>query len=123
MVRKGLRRFRSGPILQQCLVQAVRILGTHFNFQTAANLNHPQYFLKWVINIIPNWLHHCFGAILRKKNETNAMQVMAAQFHTVLFMILLGNGLNYVLGFCHDSYDGFGQSLLWWPLTHEDLCI
>lgn len=49
--------------------------------------------------------------------------VMATQFHTVLFMILLGNGLNYVLGFCHDTYDGYGRSLLWWPLTQENLCI
>lgn len=48
--------------------------------------------------------------------------VMTTQFHTVLFMILLGNGLNYVLGFCHDTYDGYGRSLLWWPLTEEDLC-
>lgn len=49
--------------------------------------------------------------------------VMATQFHTVLFMILLGNGLNYVLGFCHDTYDGYGRSLLWWPLTQENLCM
>eukprot|EP00435_Cladocopium_sp_Y103_P009292 s2211_g2.t1 len=49
--------------------------------------------------------------------------VMVAQFHTVLFMILLGNGLNYILGFCHETYDGYGRSLLWWPVTQEDLCI
>jgi len=49
--------------------------------------------------------------------------VMVSQFHTVLFMILLGNGLNYTLGFCHEDYRGFGRALLWWPLTdREDLC-
>ncbi|CAE7351850.1 unnamed protein product [Symbiodinium sp. CCMP2592] len=59
---------------------------------------------------LPFWAHFAAIAI--------------AQFHTVLFMIILSNGLNYVLGFCPESgYSGVGRALLWWPVTDpEDLC-
>eukprot|EP00435_Cladocopium_sp_Y103_P044591 s882_g12.t1 len=53
----------------------------------------------------------------------NFSAVIIAQFHTLLFMILLGNGLNFVLGFCHGELNGFHGALLWWPLTDpDDLC-
>lgn len=53
----------------------------------------------------------------------NFSAVIIAQFHTLLFMILLGNGLNFVLGFCHGELEGFDGALLWWPLTDpNDLC-
>ena len=59
---------------------------------------------------LPFWAH--FAAIA------------VAQFHTVLFLIILSNGLNYVLGFCPESgYNGIGRALVWWPVTDpEDLC-
>ncbi|CAE7880556.1 hypothetical protein AK812_SmicGene21948 [Symbiodinium microadriaticum] len=59
---------------------------------------------------LPFWAH--FAAIA------------VAQFHTVLFLVILSNGLNYVLGFCPESgYNGIGRALVWWPVTDpEDLC-
>lgn len=50
--------------------------------------------------------------------------IAVAQFHTVLFLVILSNGLNYVLGFCPESgYNGIGRALVWWPVTDpEDLC-
>eukprot|EP00438_Fugacium_kawagutii_P002260 Skav227476 [mRNA] locus=scaffold2491:468274:469977:+ [translate_table: standard] len=61
------------------------------------------------LGILPFWAH--FSA------------VMVSMFHTVLFMILLGNGLNYTLGFCHEELVGYQSGLLWWPVTNtNDLC-
>ena len=59
---------------------------------------------------LPFWAHFAACAI--------------AQFHTLLFIIILSNGLNYVLGFCPESgYSGVGRGLLWWPITDpDDLC-
>lgn len=59
---------------------------------------------------LPFWAH--FSAI--------AM----AQFHTVLFIIILSNGASYVFGLCPESgYTGVGRGLLWWPVTNPgELC-
>ena len=51
----------------------------------------------------------------------HVVPIFIAQFHTLLCIIFLCNGLPYVLGFCQGSYDGVGRALLWWPVTH-DLC-
>eukprot|EP00438_Fugacium_kawagutii_P010903 Skav211514 [mRNA] locus=scaffold352:197273:202701:+ [translate_table: standard] len=73
-------------------------------------------------NITEEELEVMAAARLRRSQICES-EVMVAQFHTVLFMILLGNGLNYALGFCHEDYESFGRSLLWWPITDtENLC-
>lgn len=61
------------------------------------------------LGILPFWAH--FSA------------VMVSMFHTLLFMILLGNGVNYTLGFCHEELVSYQSGLLWWPVTDaDDLC-
>ena len=57
---------------------------------------------------------------LSPNSSHSASEVMVAQFHTMLFIILLGNGLNYTLGFCSEEYDGFARAIVWWPLTGEE---
>jgi len=60
-------------------------------------------------DVLPFWAH--------------VASVCIAQFHSLLFMILLGNGLNYVLGYCHGESQGFKAAILWWPVTDpDDLC-
>lgn len=55
--------------------------------------------------------------------QGSGTEVMIAQFHTLLFVIVLGNGINFTLGFCHDPYADLGQGLLWWPVSDaSDLC-
>mmetsp|Transcript_78934 Transcript_78934/g.221461 ORF Transcript_78934/g.221461 Transcript_78934/m.221461 type:complete len:254 (+) Transcript_78934:3-764(+) len=50
--------------------------------------------------------------------------VMISQFHTVLFLIIFGGGLNFVLGFCNKpGYEGVGRGIVWWPLMEvSDPC-
>ena len=44
--------------------------------------------------------------------------VAVAQYHTVLFLVLLSNGLSYVLGICNDAgYMGLNRGILWWPIA------
>ena len=44
--------------------------------------------------------------------------VAIAQYHTVLFLVLLSNGLSYVLGICEDAgYMGLNRGILWWPIA------
>eukprot|EP00435_Cladocopium_sp_Y103_P015985 s2734_g3.t4 len=58
--------------------------------------------------ILPFWAH--------------VVPVFIAQFHTLLCIIFLCNGLHYVLGFCQGSYDGIGRALMWWPSMTEEIC-
>ncbi|CAK9118000.1 unnamed protein product [Durusdinium trenchii] len=47
-----------------------------------------------------------------------------AQFHTLLYIICLSNGLSFVLGLCHDNYQGVSRGLLWWPIeSPSELCV
>lgn len=44
--------------------------------------------------------------------------VAIAQYHTVLFLVLLSNRLSYVLGICEDAgYMGLNRGILWWPIA------
>lgn len=58
--------------------------------------------------ILPFWAH--------------VVPVFIAQFHTLLCIIFLCNGLHYVLGFCQGSYDGIGRALMWWPSMTDEIC-
>eukprot|EP00445_Apocalathium_hangoei_P012343 CAMPEP_0203885854 /NCGR_PEP_ID=MMETSP0359-20131031/29720_1 /ASSEMBLY_ACC=CAM_ASM_000338 /TAXON_ID=268821 /ORGANISM="Scrippsiella Hangoei, Strain SHTV-5" /LENGTH=623 /DNA_ID=CAMNT_0050806553 /DNA_START=9 /DNA_END=1880 /DNA_ORIENTATION=+ len=69
-----------------------------------------QYNLRSVFPELPLWAH--FSAI------------MISVFFTLLFLILLGGGLNFVLGFCSEpGYGGVGRGIVWWPVMEiSDPC-
>ena len=75
----------------------------------------PQESIKWEVRMAYDFKYApaSFGVL---PFWAHLLPAAFAQFHTIVAMIVLSNGMTYILGFCRQDTE---NSMLWWPLRDE----